>query len=356
MTTELGEVNETAIAKLCSEVAELYGTGSQVVVVTSGAIAAGVQATGQLKSRPSDLETLQAIASVGQPKLMRVYAKWLERYGLSLGQILLAPNDFSNRKQYLQARQTIKRLLELGVVPVVNENDPVADDEIRFGDNDRLAALVANMINADRLVILTDTAGLYSKDPRFNSDATLIEDVQVISREIELIAGDSGTTVGSGGMASKLAAAKIATWSGIGVTICDAKRKDVLIDACYGKDGVGTTVAPSPRNIGSRKLWLAFAVEPRGQITVDGGATRALAENGRSLLAPGVLKATGDFDEGELVEVLDEGGSLVARGLALISSGDLERFTENSGATLVDGPSPVVIHRDDMVVLCDLAL
>ncbi|HUY86311.1 MAG TPA: glutamate 5-kinase, partial [Acidimicrobiales bacterium] len=275
VTTPRGEVNETAIAKLCSEVAEQMGNGVQVVVVTSGAIAAGIDAAGidfgsagrSEENRPTDLPTLQAIASVGQPKLMRVYGQWLARYGLVLGQVLLTPLDFQDRRQYLHARRTVARLLALGVVPIVNENDVTADDEIRFGDNDRLAALVAHMVGADLLVILTDTAGVFTADPRIGENASLIEEVTEIDHQLEQAAGGAGSAVGSGGMVSKLAAAKIACWSGIRVVIADAKKTGVLAGAVAGESGVGTIIYPKDRRLSSRKLWLAFAVAPAGSVT-----------------------------------------------------------------------------------------
>ncbi len=353
ITTDLGEVNETAIAKLCAEISEQIGNGNQIVIVTSGAIAAGVEATGQFRKRPSDIETLQAIASVGQPKLMRVYGKWLARFGLVLGQILLAPNDFSDRRQYLQARKTIGRLLELGVVPIINENDAIADEEIRFGDNDRLAALVAHMIKADQLILLTDTAGLYSADHSFNRNVSLIEEIQEISKELEAVASSSGSEVGSGGMASKLAAAKIASWSGIKVVICDSKRSSVLADAISGAEGVGTIVHPSERKLSSRKLWLAFAVVANGKIIIDQGAATALIERGTSLLPAGVTGAVGDFENQDAVEIESTQGHLVGRGIVNCSAKQLESILGKKTSDIQGDFPEEVVHRDNMVVFSE---
>ena len=224
LTTEDGAIDGDAIAKLTAEVARVRADGHHVVVVTSGAIAAGWRTLAEGAPRPSDPATLQAVAAVGQHQLMRVWSDNLASLGLIAGQVLLAPLDFVHRSQYLHARQTLGRLLDLGIVPVVNENDAVADEEIRFGDNDRLAALVAHLVGADLLVLLTDTLGLLTGDPRFTAETSLIEEVVEIDHELELIAGGPGSQAGSGGMASKLAAAKIATWSGVEAVIADASR------------------------------------------------------------------------------------------------------------------------------------
>ncbi|MCL4423108.1 MAG: glutamate 5-kinase [Actinobacteria bacterium] len=257
VTASAGGIDTGAVDKLCGEVADAVVAGNEVVIVTSGAIAAGMSVLLQYRSLPSrpnggsrrkaglwrsrldprahDSTSLQAVSAVGQSRLMGVYDEALGRYGLVAGQVLLAPLDFVNRSQYLHARGTLRRLLELGVVPVVNENDAVADEEIRFGDNDRLAALVAHLVGADVLVLLTDTDGLLTADPRLEEAATLIEEVVEIDHELEAIAGGPGTSVGSGGMASKLAAAKIASWSGVRTVIASAQRPGVLAAALSGE-------------------------------------------------------------------------------------------------------------------------
>jgi glutamate 5-kinase len=291
-----GEIDLAAIDKLCAEVATLRGQHHRVVVVTSGAIAAGLPALGLSGARPADLAALQAISAVGQSRLMRVYDDSLARHGLVGGQVLLAPLDFVHRSQYLHARGTLTRLLDLGVVPVVNENDAVADDEIRFGDNDRLAALVAHLVNADVLVMLTDTPGLLTADPRLDEEASLIEEIVEVDHELERVAGASGSVHGSGGMASKLAAAKMAAWSGVRTVIAAADRPSVLVSAVDGEAGAGTVVRPHDRKLSARKLWIGFAVASSGTVVVDDGARRALVERRTSLLPAGVVDVQGDFD------------------------------------------------------------
>jgi len=260
LTDEAGRIAAGAISKVAAEVAGQRSAGHEVVVVSSGAISAGLPALGFDGGRPADLPTLQAIAAVGQHRLMATWDRAFGEHGLVPGQVLLAPLDFVDRQQYLHARQTIERLLELGVVPVVNENDAVADDEIRFGDNDRLAALVAHLLRADLLVLLTDTPGLLTADPRLDAGASLIEEVLEIDATLESMATAGGSERGSGGMASKLAAAKMAAWSGVRVVIAAADRDDVLAGAVTERPGVGTVVRPRERRLSARKLWIAFAV------------------------------------------------------------------------------------------------
>jgi glutamate 5-kinase len=316
-----------------------------------GAIAAGLPALGLSGARPADLATLQAISAVGQSRLMRVYDDALARHGLVGGQVLLAPLDFVHRSQYLHARGTLTRLLDLGVVPVVNENDAVADDEIRFGDNDRLAALVAHLVNADVLVMLTDTPGLLTADPRLDEDASLIEEIVEVDHELERVAGRSGSVHGSGGMASKLAAAKMAAWSGVRTVIAAADRPAVLVSAVDGEAGAGTVVRPHDRKLSARKLWIGFAVASSGTVVVDDGARRALVERRTSLLPAGVLDVRGDFDAEDAVELADPSGKVFAKGLVRHPS---FRVKEWSGRQTRDLPAdlrPEIIHRDDLVVL-----
>ncbi|MFP3902244.1 MAG: glutamate 5-kinase, partial [Acidimicrobiia bacterium] len=314
ITDESGEIHEAAIEKFCHEAALLRQDGHRVVMVTSGAISAGVPALGLEAGHRRDAVTLQAISAVGQSRLMRVYDAALARDGLVGGQVLLAPLDFMVRQQYLHARSTLARLLELGVVPVVNENDAIADDEIRFGDNDRLAALVAHLVNADLLVLLTDQPGLFTGDPRFDTDASLIEEIVEVDHTFEGMAGGAGVR-GSGGMASKLAAAKIAAWSGVRAMIAKADRPDVLRDAVAGEPGVGTVVVPRRRRLPARKLWIAFAVGSAGTVVVDEGARRALLERGVSLLPAGVVAVKGGFEAEDAVEIAGPDGKVFAKGL-----------------------------------------
>ncbi len=351
ITDERGAIAVIAIDKLCAEVAASRRQGHRVVVVTSGAIAAGLPALGLSGARPTDVATLQAVSAVGQSRLMAVYGHALGGHGLVAGQILLAPPDFMSRSQYLHARATFVRLLDLGVVPVVNENDAVADDEIRFGDNDHLAALVAHLIYADLLVLLTDTAGLHSADPRLDADASLIEEIVDIDHEHEGMAGATGTARGSGGMASKLQAAKMASWSGIRTVIAAADRPAVLAAAVAGEPGTGTVVRPRDRRLSARKLWIAFAKGYAGVVEVDDGARRALVERRTSLLAAGVVSVTGDFQAGDAVEISDQAGKVFAKGLVRVGSADLRATAGRRTADLPDGAPREVVHRDDLVTL-----
>ena len=337
--------------KLCGDVAGLRRRGDRVVVVTSGAIAAGLPALGLTAVGPVDVATLQAASAVGQSRLMRVYDDLLGQRGLVGGQVLLAPLDFVHRSQYLHARATLGRLLELGVVPVVNENYAVADDEIRFGDNDRLAALVANLVAADVLVLLTDAPGLLDRDPRLHESGSLIEEIVEVDHVLEGVAGGPGSWRGSGGMASKLAAAKMAAWSGVRVVIAAADRPAVLEGAVDGAAGVGTMVRPRQRRLSARKLWIAFAVGKSGTIVVDEGARRAVIERHSSLLPAGVVEVVGSFDADAAVEICGEGGKVFAKGLSRLAAGSLRQVAGRRTAELPEGLPHEVVHRDDLVTL-----
>ncbi len=350
--TSDGSVSGAAVAKLCAEVAQVRSAGHQVVIVTSGAIAAGLPALGFAPGdRPRDEAVLRASSAVGQTSLMRSFEAALGEQGLLAGQILLAPTDFWLRRRYLKSRGTIAALLDLGVVPIVNENDAIADDEIRFGDNDRLAALVAHLIEADQLVLLTDTAGLFTADPRVDDSASLIEEIIAIDHEHEALAAGPTSGISRGGMASKLAAAKIATWSGVEAVIASASRPGVVPDAVAGAEGVGTVFRAHSGRLAARKLWIAFAMASGGSITVDAGARRALTEGQRSLLPAGVIGFTGDFARDDAVEIADPDGVVFAKGQIRWSSDELDRHAGKQTADLPAELADVVIHRDDLVVL-----
>ncbi len=352
ITDDQGEIDHRAIAKFCSEVAALREAGHRVVAVTSGAIAAGLPAVGLGGSRrPTDSVTLQAASAIGQSRLMRVYDDCFATHGLVAGQVMLAPLDFGIRRQYLHARGTLLRLLDLGVVPVVNENDAIADDEIRFGDNDRLSALVAHLIGADLLVLLTDAAGLHTADPRLDERASLIEEIVEFDAELEALAGGTGTVRGSGGMASKVAAAKMASWSGVRAVIAAAHRDGVLVDAVAGTPGVGTVVHPRPQRMAARKLWIAFAVDTTGRVLVDDGARRALLERGVSLLPAGVRQVEGRFLPDDAVEIAGPDGVTFAKGLVRVSAADLRQTAGRRSDELPEGVAHVVVHRDDLVIV-----
>jgi glutamate 5-kinase len=336
-------VTEETVNRLCADIAVARAGGHTVVVVTSGAIAAGWAALGRGEQRPSDPAVLQAVSAVGQHRLMRMWQSGLDPYGTLAGQVLLAPLDFVHRTQYLHARGTLRHLVDLGVVPVVNENDAVADEEIRFGDNDRLAALVAHLVGAQMLVLLTDTPGLLTADPRRTAEASLIEEVVEIDHELERMAGGPGSSAGSGGMASKLAAAKIATWSGVETVIADATRPGVLTAALAGEAGAGTVFRARAARLSARKLWIAFALGSSGSLTVDEGAREALTERGRSLLAAGVTGVAGSFRPEDAVEIAGPDGRVFAKGLVRLPA---ERAAEWMGRR-----SQVVVHRDDLVLV-----
>ena len=352
ITSSEGQIDDAAIAKFCAEAAALRELGHRVVLVTSGAIAAGLPGLGYTDGRrPRDAVTLQAASAVGQTRLMRVYEQALASHGLVSGQVLLAPLDFTIRQQYLHARATLGRLLDLGVVPVVNENDAIADDEIRFGDNDRLAALVAHLLAADLLVLLTDAPGLLTADPRLDSSASLIEEIVEVDHSLESLAGGSGSTRGSGGMASKLAAAKIAAWSGVRAVIAQASRDGVLEAAVGGAPGAGTVIHPKARRLPARKLWIAFAVGANGTVVVDDGARRALLDRGVSLLPAGVSTVQGSFEVDDAVEIAGLDGTVFAKGLVRLSSVGLREVAGRRTADLPEGVPHEVVHRDDLVVL-----
>jgi glutamate 5-kinase len=349
ITSERGDLDDAALGKLCREIAAARAEGHEVVLVCSGAIAAGMPALG-LDRRPSDLGMLQAIAAVGQPRLMERLGAVLAGHDLLAGQVLLTSHDFGVRSQYLHARETLRRLLDLGVVPVVNENDTVADDEIRYGDNDRLAALVSHLLGADVLVLLTDTPGLFTADPRLDEQASLIAEIAEVDAALEALAGGSGTERGSGGMASKLAAAKIAAWSGVRAVIAAAGGDDVVLGAIDGT-AVGTVVHPRADRLASRKLWIAFARPALGRVVVDDGARRALCADHRSLLAAGVLRVEGAFDADDAVEIVDVGGAVFAKGISRYSAAQLAAVAGRRTTDLPDGLPHEVVHRDDLVVL-----
>jgi glutamate 5-kinase len=351
LTDADGAIEVRAVAKVAEEVAGLRRAGHEVVVVSSGAVASGMPALGWgAQQRPRDSRTLQAVSAIGQARLVQTWNESLGAHGLVAGQVLLAPLDFMVRAQYLQARGTLDRLLELGVVPIVNENDAVADDELRFGDNDRIAALVAQLLGAELLVLLTDAPGLMDADPRFVSDASLIEEIVEIDHELESLAGGAGSERGSGGMASKLAAAKMASWSGVRAVIAAASRPGVLSDAVEGVAGVGTVVVPKDRRLPARKLWIAFALPAEGRVTIDDGAVAAVTSGGRSLLAAGVVGVEGAFSGEDAVEICDGAGRVVAKGLVRVGSARLRAMAGRRSDELSEGEGEVV-HRDDLVVL-----
>jgi glutamate 5-kinase len=349
ITDDRGVIDQGAVAKLSDEVAALRSGGHEVIVVSSGAVAAGVAALG-LPARPTDIQTLQAISAAGQSRLVEAYNRELARHGLIGAQVLLDPHDFVDRTQYLHARSTIERLLELGCIPVVNENDAIANDELRYGDNDRLAALLANSVGADVLVLLTDMDGVYTADPRRDPSATLIPLVRVGDPLLAVRAETGGSGRGSGGMASKLTAARMASWSGLRSVIARASRPDVLAGA-VSAELVGTTFEAHERSLSARKLWIAFASEVMGTVEVDAGAQRALIDRPNSLLPAGVVSVRGSFVEGDTVDIAGPDGRPFARGLAAVDAAVVRRVVGLRTGDLPVGVNHEVVHRDDLVVL-----
>ncbi len=349
ITDRLGVIDTAFIDRMCDQLAALRAAGHEVVLVSSGAVSAGVSALG-LTARPTDMPTLQAISAAGQSRLMEVYNRSLGRHGLVAAQVLLVPHDFVDRRQYLHARQTLLRLMELGCVPIVNENDAIAADELRFGDNDRIATLVAHNVAADLLVLLTDMPGLYTADPRQDTSASLISEVPADDPLLSVEATASGSSRGSGGMASKLSAARMASWAGVRAVIASSNRPDVLVDAVNGH-AVGTTFLPSDRNLPARKLWIGFATNVEGVLVVDDGARRALLERGTSLLPAGVVGVTGAFDVGDVVEIRDVQGVTIARGIALVDSEIMQGIMGKRTTDLPENIAHEAVHRDDLMIL-----
>jgi len=342
LTDPDGVVDTGAIDRVVEEVALLHGQGHRVTVVTSGAISAGLPALGmQSTMRPTDAVSLPAISSIGQPALLQTWSAAFATHGLVTGQILLAPHNFGDRSQYLHAQSTLSKLHEFGVVPVINENDAVTDAAIRYGDNDRIAALVANMVEADTLVLLTDTDGVLTADPSLDPDASLIEEIREFDELATGSIGGAGSERGSGGMASKLTAAKIAARSGVRTVIANAQRPDVVRDAVEGADGVGTVIPARDSSMTARKLWIGFALPAVARITVDAGARAALSQGGRSLLVVGVESMEGSFERRDPVEVADSSGDVFAKGLVRASRDEIEAQDDVN----------IVIHADDLVVI-----
>ncbi len=346
-----GRIDTTALSKLVTEVDVCRQSGWRVVVVTSGAIAAGLPQLGMSADDVRADDVLRAASAVGQTSLMRAFEVALAERSLLGGQVLLAPTDFMLRRRYLKSRGTLQALLELGVVPIVNENDAIADDEIRFGDNDRLAALVAHLVEARLLVLLTDTAGLFTADPRVDESASLIEEILEIDQTLENVAGGPRSLRSRGGMASKLAAAKIATWSGVETVIAFAGRPSVLPDAVNGVAGMGTVFRAKAQRLPARKLWIGFALPAVGRIVVDEGARRALEEQQRSLLSAGIVSVSGEFDADDAVEIEDTAGTVFAKGQVSWSSQMIRSNLGRRTAELEAGLPHEVVHRDDLVIL-----
>jgi len=340
-----GELDAEALARTADLVAGMWELGYPTLLVSSGAVAAGLPALG-LDRRPKDVPGLQVAAAVGQGRLMERYSALFGERGRVVGQVLLTRDLLADRSQYLHAREALERMLSLGVIPIVNENDTVVVDGLRLGDNDRLAAIVSHLVSAGLLVILTDTGGIYSADPRTVADAELLSAVRPTDAALDVVVSGEAGPFGSGGAATKVAAARMAAWSGIPTVIADARESDVLARATAGEE-IGTWVTPHETKLPARKLWIAFGQPTEGSVVVDPGATKALLEGGKSLLAVGVLSVDGDFDAEAAVEVFDGDGRLIGKGLTTMSA-NRARQSVGRHSSEVGG---VVIHRDDFVLL-----
>ncbi len=325
--------------------------GHSVILVSSGAIRAGM-ARLQLTGRPRSIPQKQAAAAVGQGLLMHTYAQAFDPHRLPVAQVLLTRDDLRDRARYLNARNTFAALLHSRVVPIVNENDTVAVDEIKFGDNDTLAALVASLVEAETLLLLSDVAGLYDRDPTLFPDAALIPTVEKIDRGVEQRAGAAQTTVGTGGMATKIQAAKICVRTGVRMVIAHGRRPDVVAEALSGR--CGTQFLPSPQRLRPRQRWIAYGVTPKGTVTVNDGARARLVEGGKSLLPAGVTHVAGHFAPGDLVRLADSAGHPFAQGFVNYAQADLHKImgrrTADIAAILGRKTADEVIHRDNLVL------
>ncbi len=338
-----------AITKDISQVADM---GFEVVVVSSGAVAAGLKKLG-LKVKPEDIRLKQAAAAIGQSSLMWAYEHHFAKFDKKAAQVLLTRDDIADRKRYINAKNTLQTLLSYGVIPLINENDPIAVDEIKFGDNDMLAALAAGLVEADMLVILSDVEGLYTKNPKYKS-ASIINHVERITSDIENLAGGSGSAVGTGGMYSKILAAKQAADHGIPVVIMSGKKSGLLTKLLSGKK-VGTYFEPKKQRMSSKQGWIAYGVQSKGAIHIDEGAVRALTSMGKSLLPSGITDLEGRFEVGDYVRCVSSDGKKVAKGLTNYSSKDLAQIkgkkTSEIEKILGYKYSDEVIHRDNLVVV-----
>jgi glutamate 5-kinase len=354
LTHENGTLNEERIERLAEEIHTISAAGRRVVLVSSGAVGAGVSLLG-LKSRPADLARLQAVAAIGQPHLIEAYDRTLAKHGRRAAQVLLTLEDVDDRARYLNVRNTILSILEFGAVPIVNENDTVtvAELETTFGDNDRLAAMVTNLIRAPLLVILSDIEGLYDGDPSLKT-SKLVATVEKIDEKVLAYVRDRKTGLSKGGMASKLEAARMVTTAGENVIIASGRQLDVLSQVVAGQ-AVGTLFLAQGKAITPFKRWLGFSAQVRGRIQLDAGARKAIVEQGRSLLAAGIVSTQGEFQKGDVVALCDNEGNVLARGLSNYSSADVARIkglkSEKISQVLGHRPYEEVVHRDNLALV-----
>ena len=353
VTDEGRGVDLGAVSRWAAQIAALRAAGKDVILVSSGAIAEGVRRLGWLQ-RPREMHRLQAAAAVGQMGLAQAYETAFSGLGMVTAQVLLTHADLADRQRYINARTTLLTLLEHGVVPVINENDTVVTDEIKFGDNDTLGALVTNLVEGDVLIILTDQPGLYSADPRKNSDARFIAQAEAEDDALVAMAGGAGSGVGTGGMATKISAARRAARSGAHTVIASGREPDVLVRLSRGEP-IGTQLVAGRAKLAARKQWMADHLKLRGWVDVDAGAARRVRDQGASLLPVGVTAVHGDFDRGDVIQVRDPAGAEIARGLSNYSATQARRIMRRPSSEIESllgfSEEPELIHRDNMVVL-----
>ena len=354
LTGDDGRLDRTQVANLARQLLTLVDMGKRVVLVSSGAVASGIGKLG-LPSRPTDLATLQAVAAIGQTHLMQVYEQTFAEHGRHAAQILLTASELDDRVAYLNVRNTLRRLLEMGAIPIINENDTVAVDELKttFGDNDRLAGMVAGIMEASLLVILSDVQGLYDRDPR-DPQAQVVSSVDRIDERIEDMVRDRKTGVSKGGMASKLATAKFVTTSGQCVIIAWGREPEILVRLAKG-EMVGTLFLPQSKTLTPRKRWIGFSAQPAGQLQVDDGAAKAMCAEGRSLLAIGIKGVEGEFGKGDIVSIVNPHSVEIARGLINYNSKQVAQIrgcrSDRIEQILGQCPYEEVIHRDNLAIM-----
>jgi glutamate 5-kinase len=348
-----GRLDPARLQALADQIERIRKTGRQVALVSSGAIGAGLGRLG-LSTRPADLRQLQACAAIGQSFLMRAYQECLDRHGAHTAQILLTAGDFDSRARYLNVRNTILMLFEWGVLPIINENDTVSVAEIKFGDNDHLAAMVTNLLQAPLLILLTIVDGLYPIDPQTDASAAKIDTVPLIDGAVMELAGSSKSSLGTGGMRSKLRAARLATAAGESVIMANGTVPGIL-DAIFAGEPVGTLFLPHGVSVPAWKRWVGYTARPKGRLVVDAGAFAAVKEKGRSLLPIGVVQVLGHFNKGDVVALCDSAGHEFARGLTNYPAADAQRIaglrSEQIAETLGSAPYAEIVHRDNLVVI-----
>jgi len=346
-------LDHAAIAKWAEQIAQLRRSGKEVVLVSSGAIAEGMQRLG-FDRRPTGIHELQACAAVGQMGLAQIYETSFRAHAIGTAQVLLTHADLADRERYLNARSTLFTLLRLGVVPIINENDTVVTDEIKFGDNDTLGALVANLLEADALIILTDQRGLYTADPRKDPNAQFVHEARAGDPELEAMAGGAGSSIGRGGMLTKILAAKRAATSGAHTVIAWGREEHALTRLAQG-EAIGTQLTAQTAQLTARKQWMADHLQTAGQVTLDAGAVKKLSHEGKSLLPIGVIAVGGEFGRGDVITCVDESGRAIARGISNYASSEARRIMRHPSseiaAILGFVEEPELIHRDNMVLV-----